>query len=82
MIVSDNSRNRSLGNFLEVRRTTLEEPRTGVVPLGPADRPLVGRVLRDEITLLYPDELAEDIGALSFATMTTVNAGLRAALAL
>lgn len=60
--------------------TTRKEARTTVVPLGPADSPLRGYVLCDEITLLYDDELLEGCGALSHATMTAVAAGLKAAL--
>ena len=82
LVVSNNHRNRALGDCLAVRlTTTTKEPRPTVIPLGPAD-PLVGRVLCDEITLLYGEDLAEDAGALSFATMTSVAVGLKAALAL
>jgi mRNA interferase MazF len=81
VVVSNNHRNRNLGDCLAVRLTTTrKEPRTTVVPLGPADSPLRGFVLCDEITHVYDDELLEDIGALSFATMTAVAAGLKAAL--
>lgn len=82
LVVSNNHRNRALGDCLAVRLTTTKkESRPTVIPLGPAD-PLVGWVLCDEITLLYGEDLAEDAGALSFATMTSVAAGLKAALAL
>ncbi|MFV2198584.1 type II toxin-antitoxin system PemK/MazF family toxin [Nocardiopsis sp. LOL_012] len=82
LVVSNNHRNRSLGDCLAVRLTTTrKEPRPTVVPLCPAD-PLVGWVLCDELTLLYAEDLAEDAGALSLATMTSVVTGLQAALAL
>lgn len=82
LVVSNNHRNRALGDCLAVRLTTTKkEPQPTVIPLGPAD-PLVGWVLCDEITLLYGEDLAEDAGALSFATMTSVAVGLKAALAL
>ncbi|USY20041.1 type II toxin-antitoxin system PemK/MazF family toxin [Nocardiopsis exhalans] len=81
LVVSNNHRNRNLGDLLAVRLTTTrKEARTTVVPLGPADRPLHGYVLCDEITHLYDDELLEDRGALSLATMTRVATGLKAAL--
>ncbi|WP_343065081.1 type II toxin-antitoxin system PemK/MazF family toxin [Nocardiopsis algeriensis] len=83
VVVSNNQRNRALGDCLAVRLTTTrKEAYTTVVPLGPADAPLRGYVLCDEITLLFNDELLEDIGALSHATMTTVATGLKAALGL
>lgn len=52
-----------------------------IVELGPAD-PMVGRVLCDDIALLYRDDLDEDRGALTLATMAKIAAGLRAALAI
>ncbi|WP_306369942.1 type II toxin-antitoxin system PemK/MazF family toxin [Nocardiopsis sp. CC223A] len=80
LVVSNNHRNRNLGDCLAVRLTTTrKEPRTTIVPLNPDD-PLHGYVLCDEITFLYEDELLEDIGALSLATMTSVANGLKAAL--
>ncbi|MFE6309487.1 type II toxin-antitoxin system PemK/MazF family toxin [Nocardiopsis sp. NPDC057823] len=81
VVVSNNHRNRNLGDCLAVRLTTTrKQERTTVVPLGPADAPLRGYVLCDEITLLFADELLEDVGVLSHATMTRVAAGLKAAL--
>ncbi|MEU4281967.1 type II toxin-antitoxin system PemK/MazF family toxin [Nocardiopsis dassonvillei] len=83
VVVSNNHRNRALGDCLAVRlTTTLRTPTTTVVALGPADRPFVGRVMCDDITLLDGEDLIEDQGALSFATMTCVANGLRAALGL
>lgn len=83
LVVSNNQRNAHLGDCLAVRLTTTrKEPRTTVVPLGPADRPLHGFVLCDEITLVYDDELLEQVGALSHLTMGRVSRGLKAALAL
>lgn len=83
LVVSNNQRNANLGDCLAVRLTTTrKEPRTTRVPLGPADLPLRGFVLCDEITHVFDDELLEDLGALSHATMTAVGKGLKAALAL
>jgi mRNA interferase MazF len=42
----------------------------------------VGNVCCDDITALYRDELKEQIGALSLATMMRVATALKAALAL
>ena len=83
LVASNNQRNTHLGDCLAVRLTTArKEPRTTVVPLGPADRPLNGFVLCDEITHVYNDELLEQIGALSHATMGQVARGLKAALSI
>lgn len=83
LVVSNNQRNANLGDCLAVRLTTSrKEPRTTHIPLGPADLPLRGFVLCDEITHVFNDELLEDVGSLSHATMTLVAKGLKAALAL
>jgi mRNA interferase MazF len=50
--------------------------------MGPADAPLTGRVLCDDIEALYKDEITREIGALSPATMRQVDYGLAAALSL
>lgn len=39
LVVSSDKRNRNLGDCPAVRMTTKREPRTAIVPLGPADRP-------------------------------------------
>ncbi|MDA0563704.1 type II toxin-antitoxin system PemK/MazF family toxin [Streptomonospora sp. S1-112] len=81
LVVSNNHRNRAFDDCLAVRLTTTpRQTRSTIVPLGPADSPLVGRVMCDDITLLYREDLLEDLGAVSFATMTLVAGGLRAAL--
>lgn len=83
LVVSNNQRNTYLGDCLAVRLTTSrKEARTTVVPLGPADRPLHGFVLCDEITLVHNDELLEHVGAFSHVTMGQVTRGLKAALAI
>jgi mRNA interferase MazF len=82
LVVSNNSRHRHLGTALVVRATTTAKPSLdSIVELGAAD-PLVGRVLCDDITVLYGDDAVEPAGALSPATMRRVDAGLRVALAL
>jgi mRNA interferase MazF len=82
LVVSNNGRNQALKGCLAVRITTSRKPPMAtVVDLAPSD-PLVGRVLCDDLTPLFRDEIRRDVGALSLATMVQVAAGLRAALAL
>lgn len=82
LVVSNNGRNQRLGSALVVRITTSPKPQLeSIVGLSPQD-PLVGRVLCDNINVLYPDEVKREAGALTQATMIRVAAGLRAALAL
>lgn len=83
LIVSNNGRNQRLKSALAVRVTTSAKPELpSIVELGPDDRPLVGRVLCDDINYLEPDEVTGDGGAVSPKTMMRVADGLRAALAL
>ena len=80
LIVSNNRRNSALENALSVRLTTTVKPDIpSIVVLG-NDDPLVGRVLCDDIVLIYRDELEEDLGAVSRATMAKVAGGLAHAL--
>ncbi len=82
LVVSNNSRNRQLGSALVVRITTsVKPPLDSIVQLSPQD-PLAGRVLCDDINVLYSDEVKHEGGALSLPTMVRVAAGLRAALAI
>ena len=83
LCVSNNVRNRQLGEFLCVRLTTTPKPvLPTIVELTPADRPLSGRIACDDLGPIYPDDVREDSGALSAATMRRVDAGVKAALAL
>ena len=83
LVVSNNRRNRALGDVLVVRLTTSPKPAlTTIVDMGSADAPLVGRILCDDIEALYKDEITREIGALSPATMRRVDMGLAAALSL
>ncbi len=83
LVVSNNARNRQLPNVLAVRITTSDKPTMdSIVVLGPGDRPLVGRVLCDDLIQLWPDEVSKEWGALSPDSMRKVDVGLRAALAL
>lgn len=82
LVVSNNGRNQRLGSALVVRITTSAKPELdSIVELGPQD-PLVGRVLCDDINVLYSDEVKRDGWALSLPTMVRVAAGLKAALAI
>ena len=82
LVVSNNGRNQRLGSALVVRITTSAKPvLDSIVELSPQD-PLVGRILCDDINVLYADEVKRDGGALSLPTMLRVAAGLRAALAI
>lgn len=79
--VSNNLRNRQLGEFLCVRLTTSAKPTLpSIVELSAADRPFTGRVVCDDLGPIYPDDVHEDSGALSSATMRRVDVGLKAAL--
>lgn len=82
LVVSNNGRNARLGSALVVRITTTTKPRLdSIIELAPQD-PLVGRVLCDNIAVMYADEVKRDGGALTPGTMLRVAAGLRSALAL
>jgi mRNA interferase MazF len=82
LIVSNNARNARLDDCLGVRITTSRKPTiASIVELGPAD-PLVGRVLCDDIAVIYRDELKRDVGALSAGTMQQVATALRFALSI
>jgi mRNA interferase MazF len=81
LVVSNNARNRNLRSALVVRITTSAKPDIpSIVPLGPADEPLVGKVLCDDIIEVYPEEVRRDGGAVSPATMRQVEDGLKHAL--
>lgn len=82
LVVSNNGRNNALGSALVVRiTTTVKPPLASIVELSPHDR-LVGRVLCDDITVLYDDDPARHACALTLATMSKVAGALRVALAL
>jgi len=72
--VSNNRRNERLPQVLAVRLTTSPKPQIpSVVELGPPE-PFTGRVLCDDIEVLYPDEVIRDAGALSRGGMARVEA--------
>jgi mRNA interferase MazF len=81
LIVSNNARNRRLGNVLAVRMTTTAKTLPTWVEAAAVD-PLVGYVNADNIETLDKGELGEYLGALSVDTMEKVNQALEIALAL
>ncbi len=79
--MSNNTRNRQLGEFIAVRLTTARKPELPtVIELLPADRPFTGRIVCDDLGPIYPDDVDEDRGALSAGTMRRVEVGLKATL--
>lgn len=80
LVVSNNRRNRQLPQVLAVRLTTSAKPDIpSVVQLGPAEA-FNGRVVCDDITEIYEDEVLAVVGALGAAAMHQVNRALAAAL--
>jgi mRNA interferase MazF len=81
LVASNNSRNRLLDDVIAIRLTTTARDLPTWVKLSPAD-PLGGYANADCIEQLGKDELGEDLGALSPASMRSVNQALAIALAL
>jgi mRNA interferase MazF len=79
--ISNNTRNHKLRSFLAARLTTQSKPNlASIVELSPADTPLTGRVLCDNIIELGDDEVLADYGVLTPATIRRVDDGILAAL--
>lgn len=79
--VSNDIRNARLQTFLAVRLTTRQKPRLpSIVALTPADAPLVGKALCDDIIEIGRAEVLTEQGALSRETMLRIDDGVRAAL--
>ena len=81
LVVSNNARNRVLSDVIAIRLTTTIRELPTWVKLSTAD-PLAGYANADCIEQLSKDELGDYLGALSPATMRTVNQALAIALAL
>lgn len=80
LVVSNNVRNRRLGDVLVARITSSPKPViSSIVPI-PRGECIAGSVLCDDLILMYPDDDPELIGALSPAVMRRVDAALAAAL--
>jgi mRNA interferase MazF len=82
LVVSNNQRNRQLGDVLGVRVTTSPKPDLDTIVECKDEDPIVGLILCDHIVHIYRDEIARDLGAVTRATMRRVDDGLRAALSL
>ncbi len=81
VVVSNNRRNRRLGDVLGARLTTSAKP--SIPSIVELEREvLVGRVVCDDILPLYEDEIVRVIGGLSPRTMRSVDFALAAALGL
>src|SRR5690554_6441429 len=82
LVVSNNLRNAKLGDVLAVRITTSDKPTLpSIVELASGD-PLQGRVLCDDIAILYHADLSGFAGDVTIETLGRVGAGLKSALAL
>jgi mRNA interferase MazF len=82
LVVSNNRRNQQLDSFLAVRiTTTVKVNLPSIVILG-THEPVVGRILCDEIDILYREEIKADLGALSRTAMEDVALALRHALSI
>lgn len=79
LVVSNNQRNRHLGDVLAVRLTTTTKDLPTWVALTQAD-PMGGYVNTDNIETLGRDELGDYLGALTPATLAEVNRALCIAL--
>lgn len=80
VVVSNNRRNKNLGQVLAVRLTTTPKPPIpSIVPLSHDDG-LTGSVVCDDIVEIYEDEVQHVVSALTPASIRAVNEGLRAAL--
>ncbi|MBK5217405.1 MAG: type II toxin-antitoxin system PemK/MazF family toxin [Propionibacteriales bacterium] len=82
LVVSNNPRNQAMQSFLAIRITTSRKPTIPTVVELPPGEPVDGYVLCDELMMLWQDEVSGDVGALSPATMSRVDQGLKHALAL
>jgi mRNA interferase MazF len=82
LVVSNNGRNSALGSALVVRITTTVKPSLASIVELEHGEPVVGRVLCDDITVIYDDDQARHAGGLSLAAMTKVAVALKVALAL
>lgn len=84
VIVSGDGRNRSRFEWVHVVRITSrpKRPLPTIVDLAPADAPLSGRAMVDEVELVHKDDLEGRRGALSPLTMRAIDGALRRVFAL
>lgn len=81
LVVSNNARNRALDEVIVIRITTTRRDLPSWVPLRTGD-PLVGYIACDDLGPMYRDDIREELGALTPATMLAVAQGLRHTLAI
>lgn len=79
LVVSNNHRNRHLSDVLAIRLTTTTKNLPTWVPLSQTD-PLGGYANTDNIETLGHNELGQYLGALTPATLSSVDRGLCIAL--
>jgi mRNA interferase MazF len=80
VVVSNNRRNKALDEALGVRITTSLKPDiSSIVVIDPGE-PAAGRVLCDDIEIIYPEDVRSTSGAFSQNMMAKIGVGLRAAL--
>jgi mRNA interferase MazF len=82
VVVSNNRRNRLLPSALGVGLTTTPKPTIPSIVELVHPEAFNGRVVCDDITEIFEDEVMAIRGGLTAAGVEAVNAGLRAALAL
>lgn len=82
LVVSNNIRNRRLGDVIVARITTASKPDIPSIVQLPNGEPVVGRVLCDDLSTVSRDILTRSAGGLSQRSMRAVDDGLRVALGL
>ncbi len=82
IVVSNNARNRGLDDALVVRVTSSTPKPLASWARIPDGECVMGTAVCDHIARLYPEDNPRRLGALSQRAMTSVNAGLKAALQL
>lgn len=82
LVVSNNTRNRALGDVLVARITTTDKPRIRSIVQIPHGECVAGSVLCDDLQHMYPDDDPALAGALSPSVMRQVDDALAAALGL
>jgi mRNA interferase MazF len=79
VVVTNNRRNRNLDSALGARITTSLKPDiSSIVVIGPGEC-VTGRVLCEDIEMIYPEDVKSSEDALSRTMMAKVDAGLRSA---
>ena len=84
VIVSNDGRNRSRFEWVQVVRSTTRPKRSlpTIVELSDHDAPLTGRAMTDELELLHKADLDDRRGMPSRSTMAAIATGLRDILSL